>query len=379
MKNLVYLDNAATTKNKPESVKKAIIENLNMTNSGRGGASLTADKKIFLARENIANFFGIKDSSNFAFTSNSTESLNIAIKGLFNEGDHIITTVMEHNSVLRPLYEIECQGVALSFIETDKNGVLKYDDIEKNINKNTKAIICTHISNLTGNIVDIKKVVEICKKNNLIFILDASQSAGFLDIDVERDNIDILCITGHKSLYGVQGIGGIYVKKEIDIRSLKTGGTGIDTYSKIQPQVMPTHLEAGTLNGLGVIGLSAGIDFIRKTNLENIRNHDIELTKRLYDGIKDIKNIKIYGDFENLHAPIVSFNIGEYSSDDIAQELLDNYGIASRSGGHCAPLMHVALGTKKQGMVRLSIGYFNTDKDIDITINAIKEIANSVK
>lgn len=372
---MIYLDNAATTMIKPQSVIEAVMKAINFGNAGRGSSALSSTRNIFMARENIANFFGIKNSSNLAFTSNSTESLNIAIKGLFNEKDHIITTVLEHNSVLRPVYEIEKKGIEVSIIGADEKGNLLYDEILNNIKENTKAIICTHASNLTGNLIEIGKISKICKKYNLLFILDASQTAGVYDIDVARDGIDILCFTGHKSLFGVQGIGGIYVRDGIEIRPLKSGGTGIKTYSKVQPKIMPTLLEAGTLNSLGIMGLSAGIDFIKDIGIDKIRNHEIFLMEKLYKGIKDIENIKIYGDFTKDRSPVISFNIGDYGSNDVAEILSENFEIASRAGGHCAPLMHKHFGTENQGMVRLSIGYFNTEQEIEIAIDAIKTIA----
>ncbi|WP_410208826.1 aminotransferase class V-fold PLP-dependent enzyme [Fusobacterium sp.] len=377
---MIYFDNAATTLHKPEEVIEAVINAMKfMGNAGRGSSTiaLSANRAIYNARENIASFFGISDSSRLAFTSNSTEALNTAIKGVFESGDHIITTVMEHNSVLRPLYEIEKTGVELDIITCDVNGNLKYEDIEKAVRCNTKAIVCTHGSNLTGNLIDIEKIASLCKKHHLIFILDASQTAGVFPIAVEKTGIDILCFTGHKSLYGPQGTGGIYVREGIDIRALKSGGTGIKTFSKPQPDEMPTHLEAGTLNGHGIVGLSAGVDFIRKVGIEEIRNHESQLMWKFYNGIKNLKNIKIYGDFStSMRAPIVTFNIGDYDSSDVAEELIENFEICCRAGGHCAPLMHCALGTDVQGAVRFSFSYFNTIKEVECAINAIKKLAD---
>lgn len=377
---MIYFDNAATTFHKPQEVIDAITKALTtMGNAGRGGnlVSIDSNRAIFNARENVAKFFNIANSSRVAFTSNSTEALNIAIKGLITPSDHIITTVLEHNSVLRPLYEMEKLGTKLTFIEADKMGNVKYEDIEKNILPNTKAIVCTHNSNLTGNSIDINKISDICKKHNLVFILDASQSAGIFPIDVTSPNIDILCFTGHKSLYGPQGTGGIYVKEGINLKPLKSGGTGIMTFEKEQPLEMPTHLEAGTLNGHGIVGLSAGIDFINKIGIANIRAHEHKLMQHFYEGVKDIEGVTIYGDFSNPNrSPIVTLNIKDYSSGDVEQELLETYGICTRAGGHCAPLMHKALHTEIQGAVRFSFSYFNTIEEIECAITAIKNIAN---
>lgn len=378
---MIYLDNAATTLHKPQEVIDAIINALNsMGNSGRGNtsASLEASHTIFDARENLANFFNIKNSAQIAFTSNSTEALNIAIKGSLEKGDHVITTVLEHNSVLRPLYEMEQRGIELSFLPADNLGNICYSDIEKHIKTNTKAIICTHASNLTGNILDITLIGNICKRFNLLFIVDASQTAGVHEIDVEAMNIDILCFTGHKSLFGPQGTGGIYVRDGVQVKPLKSGGTGILTYSKTQPEMMPTHLEAGTLNGHGIAGLNAGVNFINKIGIDKIREHELNLMWEFYNGIKNLPHIKIYGDFTTLNrCPVLSLNIGDYNSGDVAQELLEQ-GIATRAGGHCAPLMHQSLGTVEQGAVRFSFSFFNTSEDVKSTIQILTEIANSI-
>lgn len=374
---MIYFDNAATTLHKPQEVIDAVIKAMtSMGNAGRGNtsASMEASHIIFDTRENLAKLFNIKDSSRIAFTCNSTEALNIAIKGSLTTGDHVITTMLEHNSVLRPLYEMENKGVELSIIQADKLGNISYDEIQSLIKNNTKSIVCTHGSNLTGNLVDIEKIGKICKEHNLLFIVDASQTAGVFPIDVEKMNIDILCFTGHKSLLGPQGTGGIFVKEGIDVTPLKSGGTGILTYSKTQPLIMPTHLEAGTLNGHGIAGLNAGIEFINKIGMKKIREKEENLMWRFYNEVKELPHIKIYGDFSKKErCPIVTLNIDNYDSGDIAEELL-NYGVATRAGGHCAPLMHEALGTIKQGAVRFSFGYFNTEEEVDEVIKIIKNI-----
>ena len=374
---MIYFDNAATTLHKPQEVIDAVIKAMtSMGNAGRGNtsASMEASHIIFDTRENLAKLFNIKDSSRIAFTCNSTEALNIAIKGSLTTGDHVITTMLEHNSVLRPLYEMENKGVELSIIQADKLGNISYDEIKSLIKNNTKSIVCTHGSNLTGNLVDIEKIGKICKEHNLLFIVDASQTAGVFPIDVEKMNIDILCFTGHKSLLGPQGTGGIFVKEGIDVTPLKSGGTGILTYSKTQPLIMPTHLEAGTLNGHGIAGLNAGIEFINKIGMKKIREKEENLMWRFYNEVKELPHIKIYGDFSKKErCPIVTLNIDNYDSGDIAEELL-NYGVATRAGGHCAPLMHEALGTIEQGAVRFSFGYFNTEEEVDEVIKIIKNI-----
>ena len=378
---MIYMDKAATSYHKPEEVAKAVYEAVKATgNSGRGAnsASLNSTKMLYDTREKLCKLFNGKDSSRIAFTHNATEALNIVIRGLFKEGDHIITTEAEHNSVLRPLYRSRKEeNTELTFIKCDKEGRLLISEIEKNIKENTKAIICTHASNLTGNIMDIEKIGKICKENNLLFIVDASQSAGSIPVDIEKQNIDVLCFTGHKSLYGAQGTGGLYVREGILIDPLKVGGSGIDTYNTEHPAEMPERLEAGTLNSHGIAGLRAGLDFIDSTGLEKIHNREKELMWRFYNGVKDIK---IYGEYFNTDGraidriSIVTINLEDIDSAEICDILNEEYDIVTRAGGHCAPLMHKALGTEVQGAVRFSFSYFNTEEEIDTAINAIKEI-----
>ena len=250
-----------------------------------------------------------------------------------------------------------------------------YDDFESLIKDNTKAIVCTHASNLVGNLLDVKKIGEIAKKYNLVFIVDASQSAGVFPIDMQDMNIDILCFTGHKGLLGPQGTGGLCVRENVNIRPLKVGGSGVNTFSKTHPDVMPTMLEAGTLNGHAIAGLNAALDYLKEEGIENIRNREEELMFRFYNGIKDIKDIKIYGNFENKRAAIVTFNIGDIDSAAFSDELSLYYNISTRPGAHCAPLMHKAMNTVDQGAVRFSFSHYNTEEEIDTAINAVKEIA----
>lgn len=375
---MIYFDNAATTRVKPQCVIDAVVLAMQtMGNSGRGAhdASLDASRTIFDTRNKLAKFFGVKNSKQIAFTANSTESLNIAIKGVLKPGDHVISTELEHNSVLRPLYELQNQGVEVTFIKSSKQGTLDYDDFERNIKSNTKAVVCTHGSNLTGNLVDIQKVGEITHRHQMIFIVDASQTAGVFPINVQDMHIDILCFTGHKSLLGPQGTGGIYVREDLNVRPLKSGGSGVQTYSRSHPSDMPTALEAGTLNGHGIAGLGAAIDYINAKGMDNIRKKEQDLMWRFYEGIKDIHNIKIYGDFSAKNrCPIVTLNLGEYDSSDVSDELYVSYGICTRPGAHCAPLMHYALGSQAQGAVRFSFSHYNTAEEVDIAIAALKEL-----
>ena len=377
---MIYLDNAATTMKKPQCVIDAVVNAMtHMGNAGRGAneASLDASRIVYDTREKISDLFNLKNPSRVAFTSNSTESLNTAIKGVLTNKDHAITTALEHNSVLRPLYELEREGMELSIVPCDENGNINYDDFEKLIQNNTKAIVCTHASNLVGNVLDIKKIGQIAKKHNLVFIVDASQSAGVFPIDMEDMNIDILCFTGHKGLLGPQGTGGLCVREGINVRPLKVGGSGINTFAKTQPKEMPTILEAGTLNGHALAGLNAALDYLKEEGIENIQKREEELMFRFYNGIKDIKDIKIYGNFENKRAAIVAFNVGDMDSAAFSDELSLYYSISTRPGAHCAPLMHKAMNTVEQGAVRFSFSHYNTEEEIDTAINAVKEIAAS--
>ena len=376
---MIYMDNAATTMHKPQEVIDAVVRAMSsMGNAGRGAneASLSASRVIYDTRERLARLFGAKDARRIAFTNNSTESLNIAIKGILSPGDHVITTMLEHNSVLRPLYEMEKKGVKLTIVPSDSMGRLNIRDIEEAITPDTKMIVCTNGSNLTGNYIDVKPIGELAHRHNVLFVVDASQTAGVFPIDVEDMKIDILCFTGHKGLLGPQGTGGIYVREGVEIRPLKTGGSGIQTYSKTHPIQMPTALEAGTLNGHGIAGLHAALAYLERTGIDEIRAREQSLMRRFYEGVKEIPGVKIYGDFsQENRCAIVTLNIGEYDSSEVSDELLKEYGISTRPGGHCAPLMHEALGTVEQGAVRFSFSHYNTEEEVDIAIRAIHELA----
>lgn len=376
---MIYLDNAATTMHKPKKVIDAVVCAMSsMGNAGRGAneASLSASRIIYDTREKLCRFFHGENPRQIVFTNNSTESLNIAIKGLLNPGDHVITTMLEHNSVLRPLYEMKEKGVELTIIESDKNGRFRLEDMEAAIRPNTKMIVCTNGSNLTGNYVPLKPVGELAKKHDILFVVDASQTAGVFPIDVQDMMIDVLCFTGHKGLLGPQGTGGMYVKEGIKIRPLKTGGTGVQTYSKTHPAEMPTALEAGTLNGHGIAGLHAAMSYLEETGVDHIRAREQELMWRFYEGVKDIPEITIYGDFSTKErCAIVTLNIGEYDSSEVSDALLTEYSISTRPGGHCAPLMHEALGTVEQGAVRFSFSHYNTEEEVDTAIEAVRELA----
>ena len=343
---------------------------------GSHNAALDASRCIYSTRKSIAKMINAQSASCIAFTSNATEALNIAISGLISNNDHIITTVCEHNSVLRPLYNKQKSGTQLDFICVNKKGVLDYNNIEKMIEPHTKALIVSHASNVTGNVVDLSILTEIKKKYGLLLIVDAAQSIGNIAIDVQKNDIDILCFTGHKELLGPQGTGGLYVSPHINLPPFKLGGSGIHSYDKEHPSKMPESLEAGTLNCHGIAGLNAAVEYINKLGMDYIHSYTNKLVMRFYKGICNIENIKIYGDINaELRVPILSLNIGDLDSATVNNILNTQYDICVRSGAHCAPLMHKALGTDKSGAVRFSFGISNTTDEVDTAINAITEIS----
>lgn len=383
---MIYFDNAATTLHKPDCVKEAVLQAMDsMGNSGRGvhDASLYAGRTIYRARESLAELLGAAAPEQVVFTANATESLNLALGGLFGPGDHVITTVCEHNSVLRPLYRL--QGVELSVLpvkaavgskEERYTGILAYDELEALLRPNTKALIITHASNLTGNITDLERAVAFAKKHSLLLIVDAAQTAGAVPVDMERMGIDVLCFTGHKGLYGPQGTGGVCVRPGLSIRPLKVGGSGIHSFDREHPSEMPAALEAGTLNGHGIAGLGAAARWLLETGVEQIRAREQALLRRFVDGVKEVEGVTLYGNPDlDRRTGIQSLNIRDYDSARVADWLYEDYGIAVRGGAHCAPLMHEALGTREQGAVRFSFSYFNTEAEADEAAAAVRELA----
>ena len=376
---MIYLDSSATSFLKPPQVAEAVFRSFNtIGNAGRGAhaPTLNASRLIYDTREKLAALFGTPDPSRIAFTCNATEALNIAIHGAIHPGEHVITTACEHNSVLRPLYLKEKEGTELTIIPADKKGRIRYDLLESSVKSNTSAIVLTHASNLSGNVTDLAFVSNFAKKHGLLLIVDASQTAGSLPINVVKMGIDILCFTGHKGLFGPQGTGGLYVREGLSLSPLKSGGSGIHSFDRQHPTDMPTALEAGTLNGHGIAGLNAGLDYILSTGVKNIHAKEISLARRFVNGISDISDLKLYGDIDApLRTPIISLNIGNMSSASVSDILWEDYEICVRAGAHCAPLMHKTFGTEKQGAVRFSFSCFNTEAEIDTAIRAIHEIA----
>lgn len=376
---MIYLDNAATTYPKPEKVYDAVLDCMKnyCANPGRAGHKLAmrAAREIYDARENIAKLFNIDNPMTIVFTNNATDSLNLAIKGVVKKGDHIITTSMEHNSVIRPIKSLEKYGIENTIVECDKDGFLNPDDIKNAIKENTKLIVTTHASNVAGTIVDIKSVGEIAKEKSILYLVDASQTAGVYDINVKDINVDMIAAPGHKCLLGPQGTGILYIREDLNVDILKEGGTGSRSEDLFQPDLTPDKYESGTHNTPGIVGLNEGVKFILETGIDNIRAHEEELCQYMLGRLEEVPNIVIYGPKDSKkRAAVISINIPKIDSGEITFLLDSEYNIATRSGIHCAPLAHKTLGTIEQGSVRFSLGYFNTKKDIDEAVKALKEI-----
>lgn len=376
---MIYLDNAATTYPKPEIVYEEIDKCLREygANPGRSGhkLALQASRTIFETRELAAQLFNIDDPMQIVFTNNATSALNLGIKGFLKKGDHVILTSMEHNSVVRPIKEIEKIGIEHTIVKCNQEGMLDTNDLEAAIKDNTKLIVTTHASNVTGTIMPVKEIGKIAQKHQITYLLDAAQSAGIYEIDVKAMHIDMLAVPGHKGLMGPQGTGLLYIKKGLDVRQMMEGGTGSKSELTTQPEMMPDKFESGTPNTPGIAGLGAGIKFILETGMEQIRNHEEALTDYMLAQLMEIEEIEIYGPKDaSKQASVISFNIKGRGSSEIGYYLDSLFDIAVRPGLHCAPLAHETIGTLEQGTVRLSIGYFNTKEEIDEAIKGIKTI-----
>ncbi|MCT4565534.1 MAG: aminotransferase class V-fold PLP-dependent enzyme [Maledivibacter sp.] len=381
---MIYLDNAATSYPKPEEVYKAVDKCMREygANPGRSGhkLALKAGRAIYETRELMCKLFNIDNPMQIILTSNATDSLNLAIKGLLKEGDHVITSGMEHNSLIRPIKALEEIGVENTIIECDSEGFIKLDKLREAIKGNTKLIAVTHASNVTGTLMPIGEIGEIAKESNIPLLVDAAQTAGVYDIDVQKMNIDLLAFPGHKGLMGPQGTGALYIGEGIKLRHMKEGGTGSKSESLLQPDIIPDRYESGTPNTSGIVGLGAGIKYILDIGLDNIRKHEEELTKYMIDGLRKLDKVKIYGPLDaKKKASVISINIGDLDSSEVSYILDQAFNIAVRSGLHCAPLAHKTVGTFEQGTVRFSIGYFNTKQDIDRALEAIHKIYEEIE
>lgn len=381
---MIYLDNAATTFPKPEEVYDRVNEVMRVygANPGRSGHSmaLEAGRIIYNARETVARFFNIKNPMQVVFTSNATDALNMGIKGVLRQGDHAITSSMEHNSVLRPLKALEKKGIIeLTVVNCNECGELEVENIENAIQENTKLIVTTHASNVTGTIFPIAEIGKLANSRDILYMVDAAQTAGVYDIDVEEIGLDLLAFAGHKSLLGPQGTGGLYVKEGLELDTIKEGGTGSKSESLYQPEMMPDRLESGTPNTPGIAGLAAGIEFIENYGIDKIRAHEEELTKHFIEQMREIEQVKVYGpeDFAK-RAPVVSINIGDEDSSEIGYIMDEAFGVGIRPGLHCAPLAHQTIGSFEQGTVRFSFGLFTKKEELESAIVGIREIVKSI-
>lgn len=380
---MVYVDNASTSWPKPESVYVAMDEFLrrNAGNPGRGSHSmaLAAAEIVEETRVLLARLFNIPTPERIIFTLNCTDAINIALKGLLKPGDEVLTDSIGHNSLVRPLRKLERHGVVVKRVPPmTGNGVLSPKDIAAAITDKTRLLVVTHGSNVNGVVQPIETYGEVARQHNIIFMVDAAQTAGRYPIDVQASYIDLLAFPGHKGLFGPPGTGGLYISERVDLETLREGGTG--TFSEIeeQPDVFPDKYESGTLNTVGICGLGAGLKFIFEQGLEQIKAKEERLTKRLLQGLAQISGVSTYRAGNGAEqTAVISFNIQEYSPTEVGIILDQAFDIKVRTGLHCAPSVHHLIGTFPHGTVRLSPGYFNTEEEIDVVINAIEKIARS--
>ena len=376
---MIYLDNAATTLQKPPEVGQAMLAALQTAgNPGRGAhePTLHAARLVYGAREALAELFHAESPACIAFTANATQALNTALCGLLAPGDHALTTVCEHNSVLRPLYRLRAQGVQVDFVGVDAQGKLRCEQFAQRLRPNTKAVVVTHASNVTGCVTDLVRVSAFAKAHGLWMIVDAAQTAGARPIDVQELGLDVLCFTGHKALLGPQGTGGLYVRPGLQVAPLVVGGSGVHSFAETHPSEMPTALEAGTLNVPGLAGLEAGVRWILAQGVEALCAKETALARLFYENIQGIPGVVVYGGCtEGPHAPIVSLNLAGEDSARVADALWEEYGICVRAGAHCAPLMHKALGTVEQGTVRFSFSHQNTAQEALAAAAALRALA----
>jgi len=380
---MIYLDNAATSWPKPESVYQTMDEFLRKKggNPGRGSHSMAvaARETVEETRLLIARFINASEVERVIFTLNCTEALNLGLKGLLRPGDHVITSCIGHNSVVRPLRKLEQQGVKITRLPPcPETGVMSLHDIEEAITQETKLVVVTHASNVTGTIQPIEEYAVVARKYDLIFMVDAAQTAGKYPIDVQASNIDLLAFSGHKGLFGPPGTGVLYVGNRVDLDPLREGGTGSYSEQEEQPYLLPDRYESGTINSVGINGLGAGLRYISSEGLERISAHGQYLIDRLIEGLANVPKVRLYGAKDrSKQAPTVSLNIEGYEPGEVGAILDQTFDVKVRTGLHCAPGVHRTLGTFPLGTVRLSPGYFNTKEEIDLTVHALEKIAEA--
>jgi len=380
---MIYFDNAATSWPKPESVYKAMdhCSRFIGANPGRSGhrMSIEAGGVVLDAREAIAEIFNIEDTARIALTFNATDSLNLGIKCLLNPGDHVITTSIEHNSVMRPLRYLEdSRKIELSVAKTGKDGIITAEDIESLIKENTRLVVVTHASNVIGAIVPVNEIgAMLRKRKNIYYMVDCAQTGGVLPVDVEKMNVDLLAFPGHKGLLGPQGTGGLYVREGVEeyIHSLKQGGTGSKSELEIHPDLLPDKYESGTKNTPGLAGLAAGIRFVLDKGIDKVWAHEQEVTSRFLNGVSKIEEVTVYGPNDpNKQLSVVSLNVKDILPSELGYIMDNEYGIMTRVGLHCAPVTHKTIGTSPNGTVRFSMGFFTTVEEVDLVLEALKKI-----
>lgn len=381
---MIYMDNAATSWPKPDIVYNSVICCMKKYGANPGRSShkmaIEAANILLYTREMLCELFDVTDPFSMIYTYNTTDSLNLAIKGILKEGDHVITSSMEHNSVLRPLKHLEKLGVQITIVQADSKGMVDPEDIKKAIKTNTRLIVTTHASNVTGTLLPIEEIGNIARSFGIPYLVDAAQTAGVLPMSFSKLPVDLVAFPGHKGLLGPQGTGVLYIRKGIELKPIRVGGTGSQSEELYQPDFLPDRYEAGTLNTPGIAGLGAGIQYILSKGQQKLLCQQLRLEKMFLDALSQIKNVTIYGP-ERLEERIgiISINIKDHDSSYISNILSENYGIATRGGLHCAPLAHQTIGTFHQGTVRFSPGIFNTLEDVKLCIKAIEEISIAVK
>lgn len=382
-KKIIYFDNAATSYPKPEEVIQAMVHFSRIIGGspGRSGhrLSIEAGRIIYEARERVCQLFGFKDSSRVVFGANATEGMNQGLKGLLRPGDHVITSSMEHNSVMRPLRAMVEEALELTVVPCSPEGFLAPQDVERAIQKNTRMVVLNHASNVTGGLQPLREVGHICREKGILFFVDAAQSAGAITIDMEREKIDLLAFTGHKALFGPQGTGGLLIGERVDEKELipvKRGGTGSRSELEEQPDFLPDLCESGTPNTVGLAGLLAGLDFVLREGVERIREHERGLTDRLLRGLLEIPGATVYGPLDaRKQLATVSFKLQGLSPSEVGLRLDEDFGILCRVGLHCSPSSHRTIGTFPQGTVRFGLSYFNDDAEIDLALGAVSQLA----
>lgn len=377
---MIYFDNAATTARKPPAVAETVARAINgFGGAGRGvhEASLDAGYAVFQARQRLARLLGAGDPSRVAFTSNATEALNTAVRGLVRPGDRLVTTAASHNSALRPLYRaVDEDGCTLEVVAHGADGALDYNALDAALRPGTRLAVVTHASNLTGDVYDVGRIARLARDRGVLLLVDAAQTAGVVPIDMEADGLDLVAFTGHKGLYGPQGTGGLAVAEGVDVEPLKVGGSGVRSYDRRHPSRMPERLEAGTLNAHGIAGLGAGLAYLEERGVEAIGDEVRGLAERFERGVRAIEGVHVLGGGGDAgRCGIVALNLGDADSAAVGDALSAEFGICTRAGAHCAPLMHEALGTEQQGAVRFSFSSFNTSDEVDAGIAAVAALA----